>query len=258
MSYILDVLKQSERQRQEGQPGANLVVEPLVVETQNEENWLPRPFHLLWLLLFPLIYLLWPDTPVHQPEARTQPSAAQHAQSQVRKAPVSPLKDKPQTAAVPTKGKKEDLSALLGGDAKVPPLVLEEAKPVQPKNDSPALPPKVKALEEEAMVLKDKEPAKEATAVSTAVTETVSEGQAAPVPQLPSWRELPVDIQRQLPALNFSVHLYSPEPDQRLVKVNGHLYREGNELAPGLDLEEITPTGVILHYQDWRFTMAAR
>jgi general secretion pathway protein B len=66
--------------------------------------------------------------------------------------------------------------------------------------------------------------------------------------------ELPDDIQRQIPDLVFSSHLYSD--DFRLVNINGRMMRENEYIAPELRLVEITEDGVILDFREYRFTMS--
>jgi hypothetical protein len=38
-----------------------------------------------------------------------------------------------------------------------------------------------------------------------------------------------------------------------MVKINGQMLREGQDLTDGLELKEITHDGVILSYQNYRF-----
>ena len=61
--------------------------------------------------------------------------------------------------------------------------------------------------------------------------------------------ELPVEVQRDLPAMHVMVHAYSARPTDRLVGINNKLLHEGDEVAPGLKLEQITPEGMILNFK---------
>jgi general secretion pathway protein B len=106
----------------------------------------------------------------------------------------------------------------------------------------------------------------EARARSTP-TETLAaaSGQVAkPVPQRPAGSsdaapavitaaELPAPVQQELPALTISVHAYSGKPADRLVGINNRLLHEGEYVADGLKLEQITPDGMILGYKGYRF-----
>ncbi len=65
--------------------------------------------------------------------------------------------------------------------------------------------------------------------------------------------ELPVAIQQDLPPMSVSVHAYSARAGERLVGINSRLLHEGDEVAPGLKLEQITPDGMILSYKGYTF-----
>jgi len=75
----------------------------------------------------------------------------------------------------------------------------------------------------------------------------------APASRVIPMSELPLSIQRALPAMSISAHAYSSQPKDRLVSINDQLMREGAFLAPGLKLEEITPDGMIFGYKGYRF-----
>ena len=68
-----------------------------------------------------------------------------------------------------------------------------------------------------------------------------------------SIQELPPSLRQKLPDFSFSVFLYSDEPASRTVRVNGVMMKEGQYVAPGLKLEEIIPDGVIFSYMNYRF-----
>ncbi len=63
------------------------------------------------------------------------------------------------------------------------------------------------------------------------------------------FRELPYDVQKSLPKISYSVHLYSPAPESRMVKMDGLMRREGDKLSDGLVLEEITSTGAVFSFR---------
>ncbi len=81
---------------------------------------------------------------------------------------------------------------------------------------------------------------------------------AAPAASAMSMAELPVAIQQELPPMSVSVHAYSGKPAERLVDINGHLLHEGEDVAPGLRLEQITPEGMILSYKGYTFSRGVR
>jgi len=65
--------------------------------------------------------------------------------------------------------------------------------------------------------------------------------------------ELPLAIQQELPALKIQLHSYSNKSVNSIVSINSQMMKEGDTLAPGLKLEQITPDGVILSYKGYRF-----
>ncbi len=66
-------------------------------------------------------------------------------------------------------------------------------------------------------------------------------------------RQLPEDFQRQLPELVVNIHLYSANESENLVYINDRQYRRGEEVARGVRLEQIVPEGVVLSYEGTRF-----
>jgi len=73
--------------------------------------------------------------------------------------------------------------------------------------------------------------------------------------RVPYWRQLPVEVQRRLPELQFTLHVYAQEPAQRMVKVNGRIAHQGQYVGTSLKLEEIVPDGVILSFEGQKFMM---
>jgi general secretion pathway protein B len=68
--------------------------------------------------------------------------------------------------------------------------------------------------------------------------------------------ELPVPVQEEIPKLKIGAHAYSSEPRNRLVSIDDRVLHEGDEVAPGLKLERITPEGLIMTYKGYRFLRA--
>ncbi|MBA4391623.1 MAG: hypothetical protein C0399_11915 [Syntrophus sp. (in: bacteria)] len=74
-----------------------------------------------------------------------------------------------------------------------------------------------------------------------------------PIDRLFSLSELPPVVKSTLPEFRVSGHAYSPDRHTRVARVNDKILQEGQELAPGLRLEEIIPEGIIFSYQGYRF-----
>jgi general secretion pathway protein B len=73
-----------------------------------------------------------------------------------------------------------------------------------------------------------------------------------------TFAELPLSIQQDIPKLSILFHVYSGNPGGRLVGINDRMLREGDSVAPGLVLEQITPDGMILAYKGYRFLRGSR
>lgn len=65
--------------------------------------------------------------------------------------------------------------------------------------------------------------------------------------------ELPFETQQHIPVMEFSAHVYSSNPIQRSVVINGLFMEEGDWLASDLFLSEITPDGAIFDFQGQLF-----
>lgn len=70
-----------------------------------------------------------------------------------------------------------------------------------------------------------------------------------PLHQIKELWQLPADYQSTIPKLDFSFHVFSIEPQKRTIIINGRRMREGQMVASGMKLRLITETGVILYSQ---------
>lgn len=68
---------------------------------------------------------------------------------------------------------------------------------------------------------------------------------------------LPTSIQKQLPKMNFSQHIYSSTPANRWVKVNGQEHHQGDMIASGVKLVKIEARDVILEFNGHKISMPA-
>jgi general secretion pathway protein B len=70
--------------------------------------------------------------------------------------------------------------------------------------------------------------------------------------------ELPLSLQQSLPAFTISAFLFSDDPSARMVRVNGKMMREGDALAEGLKLNEIRQNELIFGYQHYRVRLGIK
>jgi len=67
--------------------------------------------------------------------------------------------------------------------------------------------------------------------------------------------ELPQHIQKKIPPLIFSGHVYSSDSKKRHIMINGQKIREGDAAEPGIVVDEINPQGAIFKFKGWRFSL---
>ena len=65
--------------------------------------------------------------------------------------------------------------------------------------------------------------------------------------------QLPSMLQQAIPQLQFAGHVYSSNPQQRSVIINGRYMSEGDELMAGMKLLSITMDSVVFYYQGQQF-----
>ena len=86
----------------------------------------------------------------------------------------------------------------------------------------------------------------------------VAQGGAATVVEAPVTprEQLPQDIRSQLPPLAVGGSIYSSNPPDRSVIIDGRLLRENDRLAADLTLEQIRPKSAVLRFRGYRFEIA--
>jgi general secretion pathway protein B len=215
MSYILDALRRADAERERGAvPGIH--AQPAMLGgTDSEAPGTARPW--LWIgLVFVLVLaaaLGWWLLGRDAP-----PPAAAPVRAAPVPAPVIPAPAPAPVAAPPL------VNAL--PPAPVPaPAKLDEAKPArQPQGAA------------------SKAPAPAAASVP-AVTEQ----------RVYQLSELPDEIRRELPTLAVGGAMYSQNPANRMLIVNGQSFREGDKLAPNLTLDQIRLKSAVLEYKGYRY-----
>lgn len=66
--------------------------------------------------------------------------------------------------------------------------------------------------------------------------------------------ELPANVRQHIPNMVFSAHVYSSNPMQRSLVINDRFMEEGEAFSYDLILVEITRTGAIFDFRDYRFS----
>ena len=246
MSYILDALRKSDQQRQRGSTPTLLTVQAAAADPK-------RPRYVLNLMLAAVLICAGIVVGWLRPWQMQPPAPAAD--------PIAPMPNAPgPRLAVPapppglpeTIGQSEHESPMHQSTSAAQPAPLAEGAatkqdtPARLNNASPAPSSQADtgAKKTTGMQLPDK----------TALTGTAAEDGK----RVMTLNELPPSIQREIPNISISFHAYSSNPKERRVMINGDMVEQGDLLSPGLNLEQITPDGVILDYKGFRFHQGVR
>jgi general secretion pathway protein B len=72
---------------------------------------------------------------------------------------------------------------------------------------------------------------------------------------VPFLREMPGEFVRGVPELTVNIHVYAPDPAQRVLYINNKLVREGEAVANDIYVESIVADGVVLQRLGTRFKL---
>jgi general secretion pathway protein B len=73
------------------------------------------------------------------------------------------------------------------------------------------------------------------------------------VPDTPTSSQIPPSAQADVGKMKFAGHVYAEERDQRMIMVNNKILREGDAIDTDFRLHEITRSGVVLLYKSTPF-----
>jgi general secretion pathway protein B len=70
---------------------------------------------------------------------------------------------------------------------------------------------------------------------------------------IPFIEELSPVVRANIPKMKFAGHTYSEDPGKRMILVNNSIKREGENIEAGLKIEEITWEGLVINHKGTRF-----
>ncbi|GMR17884.1 MAG: hypothetical protein BMS9Abin33_0278 [Gammaproteobacteria bacterium] len=73
--------------------------------------------------------------------------------------------------------------------------------------------------------------------------------------EIPFFWELPTSYRQGISALAVTIHVYSPDPTQRILFINNHEYKSGDRTREGARVQKIVPQGVVLSINGQRFKL---
>ncbi|HYA38358.1 MAG TPA: general secretion pathway protein GspB [Candidatus Methylomirabilis sp.] len=231
MSYILDALRKSQREREPATPGPHGAVHNIAVALPVRGGLIIIGIVLL-LAMLGAAWFFWRSTLGGVP------------------APVTTV------ATVATVAEPRPVITAKNTPPGISPASSPAAEPVNP-------PMRVHDLAEEAMIsppaVHKPKPAMQAEKKPLLVRQPVS-----PLPVsaastsgdgVPFLQQMPLEFQHALPALAVTIHVYAPDPSQRILFINNREYHEGGQIAGGIRVEAIVPDGAVLSYQGERFKL---
>ena len=260
MSYILDALKKSEKDRRQGTLPDMLSVHDIVAERPKKR--------LVWVYLLVTalfmnagVLVWWLGSSNTEKTKATQTATAEETSTMpVNEAPQAGsdrVKISRETA--PTVGPEKKTAAINVATLKERPAsAVRDTKPVAAANVLPEV-PVVQSSTETKVTASGGGMMKPAGLSNEKVT-----GAEAGIEEIPvenktyKLEEIPLSVRGGLPAFSISALLYSVNPGSRMVRINEKMMREGQELAAGLRLEEIAKDGLIFSYRKYRFYVAAK
>lgn len=224
MSLILDALRKSENQRQR-ESGPVLAVVPEAVERRAPAPWMWILGALLALNVLVLAALLLFDSDPEPATLEAAPGTSRSAPTVRVRAPMA-----------------VDLPAPRPAGGEVRPLAVELSPAMRPASatgtaGANATAPRL---------------ATPARAESQAPVAPSGNGHE---PNLPSFNELVVKGQLNVPAMHLDIHVYSDDPAERFVFLNMRKYREGDDTREGPQVERIAVDGVVMSHEGRRFVL---
>jgi general secretion pathway protein B len=230
MSFILDALRKSEHERQR-QAGPGIAELPVARATSRYPVVLLAVGALLAINLVVLLYwLLKNDAPpvVQEEPVAAQPAPAPMPTEEIQR-PVAVVVPRAPEAPAPQPVQEREVRPL-AAEVEAGPPPDSSPPPAPDPSLLPAVPPPA------PRVTYQQQPAPDASYV-------------------PRIDTLPPQATAGMPALNLDLHIYSTDPAQRAVFINGNRYRAGDSLPQGIDVVAITPDGAVLRYQGRQFLL---
>jgi general secretion pathway protein B len=262
MSFILDALRKSEHARQR-ETGPGLAEIPVAPARPKKNLWATAAVALLLVNLLAVGVLM-----LRRAQQDDTPTAAGTAPANgpVAAAPLA----NPATAAAPATG------PVTQGAAPPPPVAAAAYDGRNPLADEVGADSAEPSLQAAAAAVPAGPPAvtrqgstRPGSVTYAPVPEAEDLPYVAPAPQRAAQPRLaPAATEPALPGadevvarggvppLHLDLHVYANEPQQRFVFVNSRKYREGDTLAEGPVVEQITPDGAILNFRGSRFRLS--
>lgn len=138
-----------------------------------------------------------------------------------------------------------------------------QQQPEQAQNQAqPQVEEETRNYQSEGNLLAAFEAALKEVEVNRSVATPVTQKSLDPIPTpkqdtLPSYGQLPAGLQLQVPEFNINAHVYSSDPNNRWLNVDGAELQQGDSIGGKLEIVEIRPRDVVLAIQGTEFKVPA-
>ena len=264
MSFILDALRKSEHARQR-QTGPGLAEAPIAPSKPRTNVWATAAIALLVVNLLAVGILLLRRAQ-KEDAAVSAVSTTPAPVANTAPGPVNPTLVAPPTVGTPvTQGAAPvrapiDEPAGPGGRNPLADEVGDASDAIEGPTQSAAVPAGPRAVVKNGGVQRGGSvvyaPVPEASDLPySPPPEQPAVQQAAPqAAAMPDADE--VSARGGVAALHLDLHVYVTQPQQRFIFVNSRKYKEGDTLAEGPLVEQITPDGAVLNFRGSRFKLS--
>ena len=256
MSYILDALKKSEKERQRGSLPDMLTVQDIVAEKPTKR--LPWVYLLAVALLLNAGAVVWwlgfSHTYKSNVASKTDNTSPLSVNESAQVVPARAIPSTNSTQSVASEFRPVDRKTVAVIENNEATASVRNQHPQKGLQEVQAHPVSVDAIKPSA-------PAKAEQSTGTGRIPFDPTGGVSEMPdenKLYKLQELPSAIRQNLPAFSVSALLYSSKPDSRMVRINEQMIHEGQDLTAGVKLEEIARDGIILRYGKYRFYVGVK
>ncbi len=271
MSFILDALKKLEENRKRGE-----VPDLTTVHLQDNAPFKKRvlwPYLLLTVLILNAVIVTAWLRPWQEKEVVTAPSGFQETENiteleQVQDAASADstlvnnekIFENRQVNVAPTADEKTDEK--ISKDIVEPEEPINREKPLEKSDEEVIAAIGLEPTPEELGMLRNKIREEHDITDQMPMEEIIQPAEPDVIePEdgdgFVEFSQLPDNVRNELPEITINAHIYSDNRSARIANINGYITREGDKVSAGLIVDEITTSGIIFRFKEYRFRMRA-